>query len=89
MFGFFRKQTSDEKARSAAIKAQVAEILALGPETTISVSEIDCGDVSCPGLETVILVMTPGARTRAYKIAGALGGVDEAAVRSALAMPVL
>lgn len=50
----------------------------------LTVSEIECLDPSCPGTETVILVMAPGLRTRAAKIAGPIPEVTEQDVRSAL-----
>ncbi len=53
--------------------------------TVLTVSEIACPDPSCPGDETVILVMAPGARTRAVKILRALAEVTEDEVRAALA----
>ena len=55
------------------------------PETTsLAVNEIACVDPGCPGIETVILVMEPGAKTRACKIAKPLDDVTEQDVREAL-----
>jgi hypothetical protein len=85
MFGLFRKPSQAERDKANAIKAQVRALCGLGPETTVSVSEIQCGDASCPGTETVILVMQPGIKTRAYKVLTPLLEVDEAAVEKALA----
>lgn len=56
-----------------------------GPETALTVSEIVCADPACPGTETVILIMAPGAPTRAVKVAGAVDALSEAEVREALA----
>lgn len=53
--------------------------------TVLKVSEIACPDPACPGDETVILIMAPGARTRAVKVALALAEVEEDDVRVALA----
>ena len=53
--------------------------------TTLAVNEITCLDPACPGVETVILVMEPGHKTRAYKIAKTLDGVTEQDIRDALA----
>ncbi len=87
MFGLFRRPSDVERAASAAIKAQVRTALNLEEAATVSVSEIDCGDAACPGLETVILVMRPGQRTRAFKVAGGLLAADTAAVAAALQEP--
>ncbi|WP_154678250.1 hypothetical protein [Microvirga massiliensis] len=48
-------------------------------------NEIVCRDASCPGIETIILVMVPGQRTRACKISKPLEEVTEADVREAVA----
>src|SRR4051812_15530528 len=53
--------------------------------STLAVNEIACLDTACPGVEAVILVMEPGQKTRAYKIAKALDGVTEQDIRDALA----
>jgi len=84
MFGLFRKPSQAERDKATAIKEQVRRLRSLGDETTVSVSEIQCGDASCPGTETVILIMQPGVRTKAYKILAPLLDVDEAAVTQAL-----
>ena len=55
------------------------------PATTFVVNEIACNDPGCPGVETVILVMEPGRKTRAAKIPKALDDVTEDDVRDALA----
>ena len=73
-----------EPEASGRIKAWAREALALPPDTTLSVSEINCADPSCPGTETVILVMRPGERTRAYKVAKAVDAVTEPELRAAL-----
>ncbi|GLS21766.1 hypothetical protein GCM10007874_47830 [Labrys miyagiensis] len=85
MFGLFRKPSQAERDKAAAIKEQVRALCGLGQETTVSVSEIQCGDASCPGTETVILIMQPGVKTRACKVLAPLADVDEAAVEAALA----
>lgn len=65
----FRRPPIDPDA-SARVKRWVREALALGPDTEVTVSEIDCDDPACGGRETFILVMSPGAKTRAYKSSG-------------------
>jgi hypothetical protein len=85
VFGLFRKSSQAERDRADGIKELVRKIFGLGDDTTVSVSEIQCGDASCPGTETVILVMQPGKKTRAFKVLAPLLAVDDAAVEHALA----
>jgi hypothetical protein len=85
VFGLFRKPTRAERDKAAAIKLHVRAVFGLGEETIVSVSEIQCGDASCPGTETVILIMQPGVKTKAYKVLAPLLDVDVAAVERALA----
>jgi hypothetical protein len=53
-------------------------------DTVVTVNEIVCADPACPGLETVILVMAPGVKTRACKIAKGLSEIAEADIVAAL-----
>ena len=80
-----RKAPKPEAEGVARIKSSVLDVLAPLAGTTLAVNEITCLDPACPGLETVILVMEPGHKTRAYKIAKALDGVTEQDIRAALA----
>ena len=50
----------------------------------IAVNEIICADPACPGNETVILVMKPGEKTRAYKLQMAMAEVTAEALAEAL-----
>lgn len=81
-FGRGAKADPDDVVR---IKAQTRAILALGEEAVIAVNEILCADPSCPGTETVILVMNPGQKTKAYKVAVAIAEVTSDALSAALA----
>lgn len=65
---------------AAQIKGWTRVALTLDNDATISVNEIICADPACPGSETVILVMVPGQRTKAYKVQAAMAEVDEAMV---------
>jgi hypothetical protein len=67
------------------IKGWMRAALGLSDEATISVNEIICADPACPGSETVILVMIPGERTKAYKLQAAMVEVSEEMVGLALA----
>ena len=86
MLGWVRRRSPEEKARVEAIRSHVRERLGLDAGAVLSVSEIDCGDPACPGLETVILVMVPGQRTTAYKVSGPMAAADPAAIDLALGL---
>ena len=69
-FGLFGKGAADKAVASEAatrIKADIRDLLGLAEEAVIAVNEILCADPACPGTETVILVMNPGEKTRAFK----------------------
>ena len=86
-FGLFRRSTrAGEPDRDAVerVKAWVLAGAALAPGTALSVSEIVCTDPSCPGVETVVLVMEPGRRTRACKVSKPLDETTEADWRAAV-----
>jgi hypothetical protein len=85
MLGFLRRPSEGARRQAETVKALAREKLRLGQDATISVSEIQCGDASCPGTETVILVMRPGVRTRIYKVAAPLAQLDAARLDAALA----
>jgi len=87
VFGLFRRSDPEQRRQAESVKVLVREILCLADEVTVTVSEIQCGDASCPGTETVILVLQKGVKTRAYKVLAPLMEVDRAAVEKALAGP--
>jgi hypothetical protein len=78
-----RDDTSREASRRIA--ALVREILALGEEDAVTVSQIACGDPVCGGAETVVLVMRKGHRTAAMKMRMPMASVGEAEIRAAWA----
>jgi hypothetical protein len=84
MFGLFRRRVPQERAQANAVRAMVRRRLSLADDVSITVSEIQCGDIACPGVETVVLVMAPGSRTKAYRIRRPLAAADEAAVHEAM-----
>lgn len=53
-------------------------------ETVLAVNEIACTDPACPGIETIVLVMAPRSKTRAYKVSKPLETVTEQDIRDAL-----
>lgn len=90
--GLFARRADRESGETAGpsrddaerIKGWVRAILDLPADSELTVSEIVCTDPSCPGTETVVLVMVPGRRTWAIKLAAAASAVTEQDVRSAL-----
>lgn len=80
-----RERGVAEREAAERIKAAARAVLGMGVEVTVS--EIECLDPACPGVETVLLVMRPGERTRAVKIARAMTAVSLDEVRAALAEP--
>ncbi len=88
-FGLFRGGAGKAKPQADAIgrvKGWVAAIAALPPEASLAVNEIVCTDPSCPGTETVVLVMQPGHKMRAYKVAKAVDDVTEDDLREAFGL---
>lgn len=79
----FGMPTLDKEA-IARVKDWACAALEASPETAYAVNEIACTDPGCPGVETVILVMEPGKKTRAVKIQKPLADVTEPDVREAL-----
>ncbi|WP_188910713.1 hypothetical protein [Salinarimonas ramus] len=74
-----------ERAALDRVAALARETLALPEDASLSVNEIVCADPACPGTETVILLMIPGARTRAIKIQAPAEAVTRDAILAAAA----
>jgi hypothetical protein len=62
------KSSADLKAASDQIKTWVRESLSLSDDDAVTVSEVNCRDPACSGVETAILVMKVGAATRMLRI---------------------
>ena len=84
LLGAVRRRPSPDAAARARGAAIARRLGGFGPEVTLTVNEIVCADPACPGTETVILVMQPGARSRACKVAKPLDEVTEEDVAGAL-----
>ena len=82
-FGLFRRREEPQAEAAERVKAWAAAAAGL-PGAVLAVNEIVCTDPSCPGVETVVLLMRPGERTRACKIPKALAEVTEQDIREAL-----
>lgn len=85
-FGLFGKDKREAAGADAAaqVKRQVRELLDLPENAVIAVNEILCADPACPGTETVILVMKPGEKTRAFKAQMGLAELTPEALAEAL-----
>jgi hypothetical protein len=68
----------------ARIKGWVHGVLKAGSGTALAVNEIACTDPFCPGVETVVLIMEPGRKTRACKVQKPVDAVTEQDIREAL-----
>jgi hypothetical protein len=66
------------------VKELARSTLQASPETAFAVNEIACNDPGCPGIETVILVMESGRKTRALKVTKPLDEVTEQDILAAL-----
>ena len=87
LLGAFRRRPGPDAAARARVAEVARRLGGLGPEVGLTVSEIVCADPACPGTETVILVMIPGARSRACKIGKPLEAVTDEDVATALRPP--
>lgn len=85
MLGLFRRRERPPEPHVERLKAVVRRVLSLDEAAAVTISEIACGDPACPGNETVVLVMRPGAKTRAYRVQAPLAEVEEEDVAAALA----
>lgn len=85
-FGLFGRDKREAAGADAAaqVKRQVRELLGLPENVVIAVNEILCVDPACPGTETVILVMKPGEKTRAFKVQMGLAELTPEALAQAL-----
>jgi hypothetical protein len=84
-FLFNRRKADPEIAdASRRLTLAVREILALGPDDGVTVSEIACSHPDCGDAETVILIMRVGRRTEAVKVLKAMRLVTDDELRTAL-----
>ncbi len=88
LFGAFMRGTfglpKPDREAIERVKAIARAALRVSPETALAVNEIACNDPGCPGIETVILVMEPGQKTRALKVKKPLDDVMEQDILAAL-----
>lgn len=81
---WLRGQPRVNPAAVARVKDKVRLILGLPESVAVSVSEIVCADPTCPGMETVILVMQPGKKTVAFKVQASIESVSDEALTVAV-----
>jgi hypothetical protein len=77
------RRTPDDPARADAsrrVAGLVRDMLGLGDDDHVTVSEIACGDPACGGAETVVLLMRAGRKTEAVKFLKPMAQVVEADV---------
>lgn len=79
----FQRKSINQPARDR-IRKWVGLALGDSPNLSLTISEIDCGDPACPGLETIILVMREAEATQAVKIRKPMEEIAEADVREAV-----
>lgn len=80
----FRRSREDPARADASrrVSALVREVLGLGEDDAVTVSEIDCGDPACGGAETVVLLMRAGRKTEAAKFMKPMAQVTHEDVRA-------
>jgi hypothetical protein len=81
-----------DPAAAQRIKQWVREIVTDDPlkreAIAVTVSEIICADPECPGTETVILIMEPGRKSVAAKVAKPMDDVSESEAKGAAVIAV-
>ncbi len=83
-YPFIQERSEDLKGAADRIKIWTREALSLSDDAAVTVSEINCRDRACPGVETVILVMIPELPTRMIRIACPLAEVRLADLEAVL-----
>jgi hypothetical protein len=73
---FSQPKPTVDPATLQQLKAQVADLLNLDSETTISFNQIQCREPGCPPVETAIIILTQP--TQQYKIHKAISDISTA-----------
>ena len=88
LFGAFLRGSfglpKPDKQAIDRVKNLARAALQVSPDMAFAINEIACNDPGCPGIETVILVMEPGQKTRALKVPKVLDEVMEQDILKAL-----
>jgi hypothetical protein len=84
-FFFPRKISNRRKDAALQLKEHALTVINADDETVVSVSERDCGDPGCGGVQTIVLVMHPRRPTEAVKIDKPLEQITQTELSDALA----
>jgi hypothetical protein len=81
---FRKKPSGTQGAARERLRAWAQNALGNPEGLALTISEVECPDPACPGMETFILVMRAGEATQAVKVKKPLAEVSEADVQEAL-----
>lgn len=81
---FRKKPSGTQSVAREHLRAWAQNALGNPEGLALTISEVECPDPACPGMETFILVMRAGEATQAVKVKKPLAEVSEADVREAL-----
>ncbi len=76
-----------DPAQVEAIKRWTREVLRLGENDVVTVSEIACVDAGCPLVETVVAVFAAGGGTQSWRFTRPRVAVTKMMVMQTLATP--
>lgn len=71
----FSARSPHDEVRMAYLRAAARDVLGLGEEAALLLTELRCTEQGCPPLETVLLIMAPDRPARQYKIHKAIADV--------------
>lgn len=74
----FRRKPPRDEAALARLREWTAAALGHPAGLDLTISEVECADPACPGLETFILVLREGEATQAVKIRKTIAEITEA-----------
>jgi hypothetical protein len=90
MAAFFRRKTTNRRTDAALeLKVHARTVINADDDTVVGISERDCGDPGCGGVQTIVLVMPPRRPTEAVKIDKPLEHVTQSDLSDALARLVV
>jgi hypothetical protein len=76
-----------DPSHTLAIKRWTREVLKLGEDIAVTVSEIPCVDAGCPLVETTIAVFPTGTAPRQWKLTRPRVAVTKMMIQQTLASP--
>lgn len=80
----FRKKPPRDQAALVRIRGWVSVALDNPEGLDLTISEVECADPACPGLETFILVLRTGEATQAVKVKKPITEIEETDVVEAV-----